>query len=178
MPATVSNSNSSYAFGGWYYNGTKVENGVTAKSFAPHELTAKWVLVTWGEKYFEVDDKEINIGNEKHTETIDTDLNPDDLKDIGFNNLTITLKVRGWRKNALNSGNSPYVGINDVDRTIHIIQTYSSFPKEDSDGNTKTITFSIPTSILSQDGKFLIDFYSFDQKWILDRFYVSLTACP
>ena len=168
---TPTYSNSNYAFGGWYSGSTKVTNGMSATTTAHHTLKAKWVLVVWSGSTNPDGNK--TIKDDGWEEKKVTDLSRSDLISIDRNTLWVTMRVRGVRYNGFLPNNKPFVEIYDENEHKVITVALDEFPK---DAETQTVTFSVPTSTLSSDGKIWVRFDTGGDKWEMDWYEIYITA--
>lgn len=143
-------------------------------------LYAVWIKTTWN-SCFTIGDVAIKTGDGKNTEIITTDLRPSELISAKLNTLTITLRVHGywgWNMFDINRDNQPFVEIRDINRQYSKVVNYDTFTELRDESPSQWRTFAIPTSVLSQDGKFIIDFCCSKSEWGLDEFEVTITAGP
>ena len=83
------------------------------------------------------------------------------------------MRVRGVRYNGFLPNNKPFVEIYDENEHKVITVALDEFPK---DAETQTVTFSVPTSTLSSDGKIWVRFDTGGDKWEMDWYEIYITA--
>jgi uncharacterized repeat protein (TIGR02543 family) len=176
LPTSLPNIDSAHVFGGWYYNGVKVENGSAAKSLAPHTLTAVWVKTYYSTGYYSRDtifvDNDFE-GDECITDWFNPGFDVSTLKANGYTKIKVSIAVHGERNTALAPNNQPYIDIynanNEKIATIHLDKYGANFSIQNRE-------FYLDLNVLIGDGRLKFRYDTTKDSWELGTTEVTMVA--